>query len=862
MPLSRSSHYTWSFNFDCQLISLFAGEALERPTESSTITEQEYDRSSPEISGVLTRRKSLVQAPGVATRISPIEGQRRTWNSWKSPQMRPGDEAKWQAPMQGPSPLDRLKALDLADSSQAQTPGDMDYSHLLGYKPGTLMVVNGEASPAPSTVNLTHVGQANERNDYFSVTEPAPSPLASKSGRKQTKPRSMSAVGVRDTSVKARPDPAGEEKIAITYIKPETKPKKRPQSIAVTTRRPSQSADTLARDYKAYIPYSPFENQMVIHNIWQEQEATTDELFLEEFQPQHRQELVELSATITDVTELSPPSTATSTNTLETPKNRTLRPSPQTSDSGYSSIGSSGGSMNVPINDEQRQQHPQALRVASPPSESPHALYSMSRRQNTSFELPIQGGPASSSEQSLLATVPRRAHGHGRTLSLDIPREVAELPSMDSVLTPATPQSATTKKSEKQPPRQTRRLQKRRPSQPQLPVVQSALLSREIIPEVPDDVRVKFSRRLSATPGMECLTHTYPTKDHITSAGSTTSFSPVDPVPSPMQLEPDEAPAPPARGRKMSFFRRKSTSDKKSKDEEDKIPSPQVLDLGTIAVSLGASPYDPSMFGSFQQTEAVENPTHPHQLGQARSHSRSRSAMSMSSDTAAEYARMRSKDRALPEPDMLEIPQRKPRRKAKMEIGEAKQSKRRPQSFYFDEAPPLPAIDHTKYAAPLSAKPRLENVDTPTANQSRVRANSRPQSPSSLRPNHTRPPSAHKNVDWEQKVDWEQHALQWRKRRQSLGDSLRPRPADEAVEAKENVAPAPHARPMSYTAHELTTFGRYSGGLDYDHEGRGQIGGSAGTRQLHSYASQKSMHFRQSYGVDLSDVPIFVQRQQ
>ncbi|KAF3038835.1 hypothetical protein E8E12_007058 [Didymella heteroderae] len=773
--------------------------------------------------------------------------------------MRPGDEAKWQAPKQGPSPLDRLKALDLADACQAQTPGDMDYSHLLGYKPGTLMVVNGEASPAPSTVNLPHVGQANGRDDYFSATEPAPSPLATKSERKHTKPRSMSAVGVRESSAKARPDPAGEEKIAITYIKPETKLKKRPQSIAVTTRRSSQSADTLARDYQAYIPYSPFENQMVIHNIWQEQEATTDELFLEEFQPQQRRpNLVELSATITDVTELSPPSTATSMDTLETPQNRTLRPSPRTSDSGYSSIGSSGGSVKVPTNHGQQQQHPQALRVISPPSDSPHASYSMSRRQTMSFELPIQGGPSSSFEQSLLATVAKRPHGHERTLSLDIPREVAELPSMDSVITPATPQSTIPKNSEKQTPRQTRRLQKRRPSQPQLPVVQSALLSREVIPEVPDDVRIKFSRRLSTTPGMECLTHTYPTKDHITSAGSTTSFSPADPIPSPMQLEPDEASAFPARGRRMSFFRRKSTSDKKNKDGEDKIPSPQVLDLGTIAVSLGASPYDPSMFGSFQQTEAVKNPTHPHQLGQARSHSRSRSAVSMSSDIAAEYARMRSKDRSLPEPAMAEIPhQRKPRRKPKMEIGEATQSKRRPQSFYFDEAPPMPAIDHAKYAAPLSAKPRLENVETPAANQSRVRANSRPQSP--LRPNHTRPPSAHRNVDWEQKVDWEQHALQWSKRRQSIGDSLRPRPS---VEAKENVAPGPRARPMSYTAHELTTLGRYSGGLDYDHEGRGQIGGSAGTRQLHSYASQKSMHFKQSYGVDLSDVPIFVQRQQ
>lgn len=367
---------------------------------------------------------------------------------------------------------------------------------------------------------------------------------------------------------------------------------------------------------------------------------------------------------------------------------------------------------------------------------------------------------------------------------------------------------------------------------------------------------MKFTRRLSSTPGMECLTHTYPSKDHITSAESTASFSPTESIVSPIQLEPDNAPVPPARGRRrsMSFFRRKSTAAKKEDGHEESIPSAKVLDLGTIAVSLGASPYDPSMFGSFQPREVVENPTHPHQLGQARS--RSKSVMSMSSDTAAEYARMRSRDRALPEPEMPEMPQQgKPRRKPKMEIGEAKQLKRRPQTLCFDEAPPMPTIDHSKYATPLSAKPRLENANVPTANQSRIRANSRPESP--LRPNTTRPPSAHKNVDWEHTVNWEQHALQWSKRRQSIGDSLRPRPT---IEDQENTAPAPRARPMSYTSRELTTFGRFSGGLDYDHEGRGQIGGSAGTRQLHSHATPKSMFFKQSYGIDLSDVPIFVQR--
>lgn len=804
----------------------------------------EFDRSSPEISGIPARRKSLVHTPGIATRTPKPERHRRTWNSWKAPPIKPGDEHKWQAPQKGPSPLDRFVALDLAEPTTALTPGDLDYApSLLGYKPGTLMIVNGAPSPAASTDEVARIVQAH---DYFSRTGPAPSPLAERSEKVQSKPRSMSAVGVREMKQIMASDPAAEEKIPITYVKPDVKPKKRPQSIAVSTRRSSQSADTLARDYQAYIPYSPFGNQKTFYNDWQDQEVSTDELFLEDLTPSPQsEELVELSATITHVVEYSPPSTASSTDAVETPKNQTFRPSPKTlrtSDSGYSSISSSGGSVKAAINEQQ--QHPRSLRVAIPP----HARLSASRR-------PTVADLAERFEQSLLPTAPRSAHG--RTLSLDIPRGMAELPSVDLVVVPSTLQSTTTGKPER---RQTRRLQKRRPSQAQVPVVQSDQPSRGVVPEVPEDIRAKFTRRMSATPGMECLTRTYPSKDHTNPAESNTNLSTIGPISSPTQLEPDHVPTRPSHGRRMSFFRRKSWVEKKDKDKVDELPSPKVLDLGTIAVSLGASPYDPSMFGSFQPKEIVENPTHPHQLGNARSHSRSRSAMSMSSDTAAEYARMRSKDRAvLPELEGVQMPHhRKPRRMPKMEIGEGVRSKRRPQDYHLDETPPMPTIDHAKYAAPLSAKPRLENAGTHQANQSRQRANSRPQSP--LRPDHTRPPSAHRNVDWEHKVDWEKHALQWSQRRKSIGEHLRPRPVVEAVE---NVAPspAPRGRPMSYTAHELTTLGRYSGGLDYDHEGRGQIGGSAGTRQLHSHTAPKSMHFRQSYGVDLSDVPIFVRRE-
>ena len=54
--------------------------------------------------------------------------------------------------------------------------------------------------------------------------------------------------------------------------------------------------------------------------------------------------------------------------------------------------------------------------------------------------------------------------------------------------------------------------------------------------------------------------------------------------------------------------------------------------------------------------------------------------------------------------------------------------------------------------------------------------------------------------------------------------------------------------------------GRYDGGLAYGYEPGIGVGGSAGTRSAKTGASRKSIGFSQGYGVDLSDVPIFVVR--
>lgn len=52
--------------------------------------------------------------------------------------------------------------------------------------------------------------------------------------------------------------------------------------------------------------------------------------------------------------------------------------------------------------------------------------------------------------------------------------------------------------------------------------------------------------------------------------------------------------------------------------------------------------------------------------------------------------------------------------------------------------------------------------------------------------------------------------------------------------------------------------GRYAGGLSYGYEPGHGLGGSAGTRSATTSASRKSVNVSRGYGVDLSDIPVFV----
>lgn len=163
-------------------------------------------------------------------------------------------------------------------------------------------------------------------------------------------------------------------------------------------------------------------------------------------------------------------------------------------------------------------------------------------------------------------------------------------------------------------------------------------------------------------------------------------------------------------------------------------------------------------------------------------------------------------------------------------------------------------------------------------------------------------------------TDWEAHQHAWSQRRRSAGEALllRERPSklvnglDEAdhddasedpasqpiVHRAQTAGPEPpclaqdesrafhrpwtslhsqeipqsnitgSSQPDSQVAAAAQAFerlsGRYDGGLEYGYEPGFGLGGSAGTRAKRTGATRKSVHTSQDYGLDLSDVPIFV----
>jgi len=775
-------------------------------------------------SSSLTRRRSLVQTPGVATRNSPVEGRRRTWNSWKPPQVAPEEEAKWAATPKGTT-RHRLAVPETVEASpngsgaRAQTPSDLDYGHLGSLQLGTLSIVNGQPSPAVS-MKVTKQSTGGEF-DYFTA-QSGYSPLTMRSARQRghMKSKSLSVPAAlplynnRAHEMAVRPRTRDSDRIPQG-----PRPQKSSKTLRVTNNSPrpvSQGASEYAQDYQSEIPHSPFEATTVF--------ASTV-----------------FDAPITAI-EASGSSLFSAVPRMPVPEEKAMqprqRPAPRTSDSGYSS----GGSLRT---------HNGRYSADSGRS----SQNSVQDKQASRASLPHEGDSSARYDHQLLADVdeaevervPARMNVSSQSERSSVSRGLSSPNALVSRFSLDTIDGSTSPKFQN-------RLQRRRPSQTEPPTVQSCQsIPEATIPGIPDNVRAKFTHRLSNSPGIEYLEHTYPTKEHILTAESevsTVGALPTEAFAQLAEIEPEQAPRPVhKRHRSLSLFRRKSTVETKDADKDNGNASVGVVDLGTIASSLGSSPYDAAMSGRLPKT--VTYPTHPHQLGGAQPRAKNR----MDSEEAAEFARMRSKDRALAEQEMPQ-PQRQQRRRKSFHTLKAAEegniSRRRFQSVH--DIPPVPAIDIAKHGGHNMAQLEIE-AERKTTGTFIPRSQAKGEVVSELVDNYDK--HAQNAPMQVQILDWDAHTEHWDHRRKSIGEGLRAQ-----ASFGEASASTVNSRNKLPDREELAAWGRFSGGLDYNYEGRGGtgVGGSAGTRSLHSKASSKSMQWKHQYGVDLSDIPIMLQR--
>ncbi|KAF1984581.1 hypothetical protein K402DRAFT_395601 [Aulographum hederae CBS 113979] len=210
------------------------------------------------------------------------------------------------------------------------------------------------------------------------------------------------------------------------------------------------------------------------------------------------------------------------------------------------------------------------------------------------------------------------------------------------------------------------KLQKKRPkSSGSIIVQQSRPILGDSLPVIPVDMILKFNDRIQKTPEMEHLTHTFPSVKssdsvEVEHVPYTHDLELRFPTPNdergrdPLVDEPEEGPPPPphrssgnrfsriirstSRGTKatrksMEGMRRKSIQDEHDEDF-------QISDFGTVAKSLGGSPYDIAM-GALNSRPLPSVPTQPHHLGM----SHPMRTVEMSAEFASGVAKSRSRDR-------------------------------------------------------------------------------------------------------------------------------------------------------------------------------------------------------------------------
>ena len=232
------------------------------------------------------------------------------------------------------------------------------------------------------------------------------------------------------------------------------------------------------------------------------------------------------------------------------------------------------------------------------------------------------------------------------------------------------------------------------------------------VPDVPDDIASKYSQRMSKHPTMEHLEHTY---DSVSTCDTRTSSptqitSPVE-IRFPSPTPTDEINARPERGRKshrLSGEPNRSTSailrnlSGKSKEREssqrhsvtDPYATSAYADFGTVAESLGTSPYDIATSASDRSPRQNTRGqySHPHQMSVANK--RPKSMVGMDEKAAREYARQKSRDRLANTDDWSSGQENGERNRPGAAYYHRAMPPRPPLRSNLTEAPPLPAMSN------------------------------------------------------------------------------------------------------------------------------------------------------------------------
>ena len=324
-----------------------------------------------------------------------------------------------------------------------------------------------------------------------------------------------------------------------------------------------------------------------------------------------------------------------------------------------------------------------------------------------------------------------------------------------------------------------------------------------------------------------------------------------------------------------------------------------IADFGTVAESLGCSPYDIATPARSNVSRA-QNACHPHQLGLMRP--RPRSFVGMDDLSASEFARAKSRSRQQYQASEVpggggpcsqtvfsdrdrEIKERRRRSWASLPLSEERSIPYK--SFNECGAPPIPALSPTREQSensrdsdPVHARSRLQNKflkeEIPSnlpglwSNGSIEKKARGPESTISAIVN------ANKQLQDSGRVEWEAHRMAWRERRKSAGEALMTMTQYRSLEGdgcaktvyeqrdskdipRKNVGSGTSPdRRAAISPNIAALVGRYEGGLHFGYERGCGLGGSAGTRDVGNNASRKGREVSQGHGLDLSDLPVFV----